>query len=227
MNTADARSNNQQISSQSGWDQTMVSQLSQLQEHEIPSAVSNICDYFNMNIFQQQSLLASVIEHKYKQEQMCICNQLLQLIPELDSTEITSQITPKISIPSLSFVPSLRIPQILSNFTKIQTSTSNQSSIQKQDQTRSFSTDSKNDSVHETKGKKNSNEKRSMFRRALMQVLRVKGDISDEEICEKVQESAKCIWRFVSELVDMNPKQVSDYYWKTFTRPLVQLEKKL
>ncbi|CAL6092658.1 Hypothetical_protein [Hexamita inflata] len=226
MNTADARSNNQQISSQSGWDYTMVSQLSQLQENEIPSAISNLSEYFNMSQFQQQSLLSNVIEHKYKQEQMCIYNQLLQIIPELDSTEITAQLTPKLSIPSLSFVPSLRIPQILPSFPKIQTSTSSLSSIQKQDQTRSFSNDSKNDSVHETKGKRSSNEKRNMFRRALMQVLRVKGDISDEEICEKVQESAKCIWRFVSELVDMNPKQVSDYYWKTFTRPLVQLEKK-
>ncbi|CAL6092650.1 Hypothetical_protein [Hexamita inflata] len=226
MNTADARSNNQQISSQSEWDYTMVSQLSQLQENEIPSAISNLSEYFNMSQFQQQSLLSNVIEHKYKQEQMCIYNQLLQIIPELDSTEITAQLTPKITVPSLSFVPSLRIPQILPSFPKIQTSTSSLSSIQKQDQTRSFSNDSKNDSVHETKGKRSSNEKRNMFRRALMQVLRVKGDISDEEICEKVQESAKCIWRFVSELVDMNPKQVSDYYWKTFTRPLVQLEKK-
>ncbi|CAL5979421.1 Hypothetical_protein [Hexamita inflata] len=226
MNTADARCNNQQIFSQSGWDQTMVSQLSQLQENEIPSAISNLSEYFNMSQFQQQSLLSNVIEHKYKQEQMCIYNQLLQIIPELDSTEITTQLTPKITVPSLSFVPSLRIPQILPSFTKIQISTTSLSSIQKQDQTRSFSNDSKNDSVHEPKGKKNSNEKRSMFRRALMQVLRVKGDISDEEICEKVQESAKCIWRFVSELVDMNPKQVSDYYWKTFTRPLAPLEKK-
>ncbi|CAL6033632.1 Hypothetical_protein [Hexamita inflata] len=227
MNTTDATTKNLLNSSQSSWDSTMINQLSQLQEHEIPSAVSNICDYFNMNLFQQQSLLASVIEHKYKQEKMYFYNQLSQIIPELDSTEITTLLTPKITVPSLSFVPSLRIPQILPSFPKIQTSTSSLSSIQKQDQTRSFSTDSKNDSVHETKGKKNSNEKRSMFRRALMQVLRVKGDISDEEICEKVQESAKCIWRFVSELVDMNPKQVSDYYWKTFTRPLVQLEKKL
>ncbi|CAL6092580.1 Hypothetical_protein [Hexamita inflata] len=227
MNTTDARISYLQNSSLSGLDQTMINQLSQLQENEIPSAISNLSEYFNMSQFQQKSLLYNVIEHKQKQEKMYFYNQLSQIIPELDSTEITTQLTPKLSIPSLSFVPSLRIPQILPSFPKIQTSTSSLSSIQKQDQTRSFSNDSKNDSVHETKGKRSSNEKRNMFRRALMQVLRVKGDISDEEICEKVQESAKCIWRFVSELVDMNPKQVSDYYWKTFTRPLVQLEKKL
>ncbi|CAL5979445.1 Hypothetical_protein [Hexamita inflata] len=216
--------------------QLISDRLQQLDDQALPAAVNVIAHFLNIDAGTKDSFISEVLQQRQAKSEESVFDELARKIAEAEllCQPVKEEVSPVSQqqvnffskIPPMqeqvplqqTFVPALKVPsmdfQMLQLFTLAKPASF-------EHQTNSFSTDSsRQPKTKEMKVKRSAAEKTQFFREALMHVLKIKEETTDEQLCNIIKETKICMWKQISEYSNgmMTTKQVSDYFWKTFVR---------
>ncbi|CAL6033666.1 Hypothetical_protein [Hexamita inflata] len=216
--------------------QLISARLQQLDDQALPAAVNVIAHFLNIDADTKDGFISEVLQQRQTKSEESVFDELARKMAEVEllcqpvkeevspvsqqQVNFFSEIPPVYEQVPLqqTFIPALKVPsmdfQMLQLLTLVKPANF-------EHQTNSFSTDSsRQPKTKEIKVKRSAAEKTQFFREALIHVLKIKEETTDEQLCNIIKETKICMWKQISEYSGgmMTTKQVSDYFWKTFVR---------